>query len=435
VNTSPPNQPDGDLARFLRTKRDGKRHSQEEIDAFIQALVTGKVPPEIASAWLMAVYLRGLDEEETQALTWSLARSGETVSLAELGGPVVDKHSTGGVGDAVTLLFLPLASACGLKVVKMSGKSLGFTGGTLDKVASIPGFRYDLSPEELIRIAKKVGCALAGQTERLAPGDKILYALRDKTQTVESIPLISASVMSKKLAAGADHFVFDVKCGNGAFMREASRARELAQNLVNIATRSGKRATAFITDMSQPLASAVGNALEVETAVEELKNGCQNRLGQVAKILCQGALSITGTQATIEDVLSSGKALEVMARWIEAQGGNPKIVDNPRQHLPKAKVTLAVKAPRSGFVNHFNTAEIGAIARWLFTEGEEDRYGTGLRLAISLGDYVHEGDEIFIVHASNPSMAHRAEQELLKSISITEEPVSPPPLIHAEVNP
>ncbi|MCL6624834.1 MAG: hypothetical protein K6T17_09505, partial [Fimbriimonadales bacterium] len=250
-----------------------------------------------------------------------------------------------------------------------------------------------------------------------------------------SIPLISASVMSKKLAAGADHFVFDVKCGNGAFMREANLARELAQNLVNIATRSGKRATAFITDMSQPLASAVGNALEVEAAVEELKNGCQNRLGQVAKTLCLGALSISGIQAKIEDALSSGKALEVMARWIEAQGGNPKIVDNSRQHLPQAKVTLTVKAPRSGFVHHFNTAEIGSIARWLFTEGEEDRYGTGLRLTISLGDYVHEGDEIFIVHASNSSMAHRAEQGLLKSISISEEPVSPPPLIHAEVNP
>ncbi len=433
MNPSPSPQPDIDLARFVRSKRDGAHHTPKEIKAFIQALVTGKVPPEVASAWLMAVYLRGLNEEETHALTSSLADSGERVNLDELGYPVVDKHSTGGVGDAVTLLFLPLASACGLTVVKMSGKSLGFTGGTLDKVASIPGFRYDLSPQELIGIAKRVGCALAGQTERLAPGDKILYDLRDRTQTVESIPLIAASVMSKKLSAGANGFVFDVKCGNGAFLREETQARELAKILVDIAKRSDKKASALITDMNQPLAPAIGNALEVECAIEELKRKCKNRLGTVAKTLCQEALDLFGKQADIEKVLASGKALEVMAHWIEAQGGDPRVVENPAKHLPRAKATLPVKAPRSGFVKHLDTAEMGSIARWLFTTGKEDRLGAGIQLAITLGDYVHEGDPILTIHASDLSQAKEAEKRLWKTITLSDEPPRKTPLIHARI--
>lgn len=401
----------------------------------MQALVTGAISAEMVSAWLMAVYIQGLDERETFALTRSLACSGEMVSLTGLDCPIVDKHSTGGVGDAVTLIFLPLSAGCGLTVVKMSGKALGFTGGTLDKVASIPGFRWDLSPEELTQVAKRVGCALTGQTERLVPGDKILYALRDKTQTIESIPLISASVMSKKLAAGADVFVLDVKCGNGAFMQEEARANQLARTLVQIATHAGKKATAFITDMNQPLATAVGNALEVETAIEELKSGCKNRLGQVAKTLCESALKMVGKEADVESVLSSGKAVEVMARWIEAQGGNPKVVDNPTLHLPRAQITHSLKSPRHGFVKSLNTAEIGATARWLFREGGKDRYGAGIRLKVSLGDEVNQGDELLTIHASNSSMANEAEQRLLKSITLGDEPPPPNPLIRACMTP
>src|SRR5687768_1679111 len=263
---------------FIKTKREGRAHTPAEIRWFIETLVAGEIADYQVSAWLMAAVLNGLDKHETAELTQAMATSGDVLSVPTL-GTVVDKHGTGGVGDVVTPLFIPIVAACGVPVVKMSGRGLGFTGGTLDKLESIPGFRGDLSPEQLIAQAERIGCAWGGQTADLAPADKILYALRDATDTVESLPLIAASIMSKKLAAGADVIVFDVKCGNGAFMQSPEDARALADALVSIAEAAGKKAKALVTDMSQPLAPAIGNALELRAAFAELKSGMNGRLG------------------------------------------------------------------------------------------------------------------------------------------------------------
>lgn len=276
---------------FIKAKRDGSRHTPAEIRWFVESLTAESIADYQVTAWLMAAYLNGLDAEETASL--AMADSGEKLSFPTL-GTVVDKHSTGGVGDAVTPLFIPIVAACGVPVVKMSGRGLGFTGGTLDKLESIPGFGGDLSPEALVAQAERIGCAWGGQTVELAPADKILYALRDATETVESLALIAASIMSKKLAAGADVIILDIKCGNGAFMQTADDARALANALLSISTSAGRKARAFVTDMSQPLAPAVGNALELKAAFAELRGGMSGRLGRVVMALAEAACEEAG---------------------------------------------------------------------------------------------------------------------------------------------
>lgn len=418
---------------FISAKRDGQKHAPGDVAAFVREVVGGSIPDYQVSAWLMAAFINGLDMDETAELALAMADSGQRLLPESLPKPVIDKHSTGGVGDATTLLFLPIMAACGVPVVKMSGRGLGFTGGTLDKLESIPGFRTDLTPAELVAQAREVGCALAGQTADLAPADKILYALRDATETVASVPLVAASVMSKKLAAGADIIVLDVKCGNGAFAKSLPQARELGRTMKEIGVRASKKVRALITDMNQPLAPAVGNALEVAAAIHELKSGCSGRLGRVALALCKAALDLAEKNADPEHAVSSGAALKKMREWFAAQGGDARIVENP-ELLPQANVTLPLKAAKSGIVQTFATELIGETVRELGAGRmkKEDSIipSVGIEVFKSIGDEVVEGEPLMLVHARNAAEANVALDKLADTIVVGDESVQrPPPVI------
>ena len=411
---------------FIKTKRRGRKHTPAEIRWFVQEIVAKSIPDYQIAAWLMAAVLKGLDPDETAELTLAMAGSGETLSFASL-GTVVDKHSTGGVGDVVTPLFIPIVAACGVPVVKMSGRGLGFTGGTLDKLESIPGFRGDLSPEQLVAQAGRIGCAWGGQTADLAPADKILYALRDATETVESLPLIAASIMSKKLAAGADVIVFDVKCGNGAFMQMPDEALALAKALTEIGGAAGKQCKALVTDMSQPLAPAIGNALELKAAFAELKSGMNGRLGQVTMALAEAACSLAGASLTPQEAVGSGKAEAKLKEWIESQEGDARVVDDPSL-LPFAAHIETVIADRSGYVSGFDCRALGEAARSLGAGRlhKEDVIdpAVGIEVLVELGDKVEVGQPVFDVHSRTNQPSH-----LTSAIEITSEKPSLPILI------
>ncbi|HWP31016.1 MAG TPA: thymidine phosphorylase [Fimbriimonadales bacterium] len=416
------------VIHFIEEKRDGREHSAESIETFIRDISEGKIPDYQIAAWLMAVYLRGLSVSEVVALTRAIAESGEKPDLSSLPRPILDKHSTGGVGDATTPIVLPILGACGITVVKMAGRGLGFTGGTIDKLEAIPGFRTDLTAERLVSQAREIRIALAEQSEKLVPADKKLYALRDATGTVDSLPLIASSVMSKKLACGADGIVLDVKVGSGAFMKTEDRARELAKLMVEIGRGAGKTVRAILTTMNQPLAKAVGNALEVKDAILELKNGCRGRLGRVALTLAKEAIEIAkslGGHPKVNDpseVVSNGAAVEKLREWIKAQGGVSEVVDNPDNVLPRAPIRRECKASSSGFIIEFATAEIGEIARELgagrFRKEDEINPAVGLEVRKELGDEVHSGDLLFVIHASSNESADKAAAKLLSAVKI-----------------
>jgi pyrimidine-nucleoside phosphorylase len=413
---------------FIKTKREGREHSQADLRWFVDALVNGQIEDYQVSAWLMAAVLNGLNAKETVDLTLAMADSGETLSFPSL-GTVVDKHSTGGVGDVVTPLFIPIVAACGVPVVKISGRGLGFTGGTLDKLESIPGFRGDLPPEQLITQAERIGCAWGGQTADLAPADKILYALRDATDTVESLPLIAASIMSKKLAAGADVIVLDVKCGNGAFMQSPEEAQALANTLVSIAETAGRRAKAFVTDMSQPLAPAIGNALELKAAFAELKSGMSGRLGQVAIALADAACSLAGASLSPGDVVFNGAALAKLQEWIEAQGGDARVIDEPTL-LPSAPHVETVLADRAGYVSGFDCRALGEAARAIgagrLHKDDVIDPAVGIEVLVELGDSVEPGHPVFAVHSRTQQPSN-----LLQTLEISTEKPTLPLLIQA----
>jgi pyrimidine-nucleoside phosphorylase len=410
-----------DLHAFLAAKRDRNSHSNEDIAEFCRMLISGAAEDYQVSAWLMAAYINGLEDRETAALARAMADSGQTIDLSALQKPVIDKHSTGGVGDAVTPLFLPIMAACGVTVVKMSGRGLGFTGGTLDKLSAIPNFRTDLSEAELIAIAKKVGCAWSGQTKELAPADKILYALRDATETVNNISLIAASIMSKKLASGADAIVLDVKWGSGAFAKTKDEAERLSQEMIAIGEHSGKRIAAVLSEMNQPLAPAIGNALEVKAAIAEIKSGCKSRLGSVTVELCRKALALAGKSADPMQVTQDGRALEKMKEWIAAQGGDARVVDDPSL-LPAAAVTAAVKSESQGVVSAFDCEALGEIARALgagrFRAEDEIDLGVGIELHVELGRRIAKGDLLFTIHARSAEDADVATRSVRTAIMI-----------------
>ncbi len=356
------------LVEIIAHKRDGGRNAPEEIARLVSALLGGELADYQMTAWLMAVFFRGLDDDETTALTDAMLRSGQVLDLSSVPGLKVDKHSTGGVGDKVSICLAPLVAACGVPVPMVSGRGLGHTGGTLDKLEAIPGFRTQIAAGDFVRIVRDVGCCMIGQTAEVAPADKRIYALRDVTATVECIPLIVASILSKKLAEGIDGLVLDVKCGRGAFMKDVESARALARALVRVATLAGKKAVALLTDMEAPLGRAVGNAIETREALDVLAGRgpadvveCTLRLGEEMLVAGGKAKDAGEARALLEGAIASGAAARTAERMIEAQGGDPRVVAD-RSRLSAGPVEVVVVSPSDGVVTGVDALDIGQAA-------------------------------------------------------------------------
>ena len=425
---------------IVAKKRDGSTLTEEEIRGLVLGFARGEVPDYLAAAFLMAAYLRGLDAEETYFLTRAMVDSGETISLEGVSRPLVDKHSTGGVADTVTLVFAPLAAALGLGVAKLSGRGLGHTGGTLDKLEAIPGFRTDLQPDALVRQVEEVGCAVAAQTEALVPADGALYALRDATATVPSIPLIAASVMSKKLAVGTDLVLLDVKAGSGAFMKTVDDADELAGACVELGRRWGRPVRAAVTDMGQPLGEAVGNALDVAEAVDVLRGERRRRLSEAVlefAVAAQvGLLDVPPEEAArrAHHALASGAAADVFRKMVEAQGGDPRVVDDPGAVLPAAPVVVPLTADRGGHLAGTDAERIGWAAVRLGAgrarKGDPVDHAVGIRFRPKIGDEIARGEEIGEVHARDEETANVAARDVLEALEISDEPVEEGPLVY-----
>ena len=388
----------------IARKRDGQPLSREEIDFFVSGATDGRIPDYQSSALLMAIVLRGMTDQETAWLTDAMVRSGERVDLSDIPGVKVGKHSTGGVGDKVSIILSPLAASCGVTVPKMSGRGLGHTGGTLDKLESIPGYRIDLTIDEFKRVLRQVGASIIGQTSSLAPADKKLYALRDVTGTIESIPLISASIMSKKIAEGSNAVLLDVKCGDGAFMKDAAQARALAASMVAIGTHAGVLTEAFITDMDAPLGRAIGNSVEIIECLEALKGKGPMDVADVSVRFAARMVVMAGVESDhraamrrVEEALHSGRALETFRRMVEAQGGDPRIVDD-YSLLPLAPNVEVLPAPRDGYVAAMRAEALGRASNVLGAGrakvGEPVDHGVGIVTSVSRGDRVQAGDPL-----------------------------------------
>jgi pyrimidine-nucleoside phosphorylase len=422
----------------IALKRDGHPLTPEVIDLFVSGVTDGTWPDYQAAALLMAIVLRGMTPDETHALTDAMVRSGERVDLSDVPGAKVGKHSTGGVGDKVSIVLAPLAAACGLVVPKMSGRGLGHTGGTLDKLESIPGFRIDLGIDEFKAALRRVGTAIIGQTALLAPADKKLYALRDVTATVPSVPLISASVMSKKLAEGCEGLVLDVKCGQGAFMKTEAEARALAESLVTIGTRAGVRTEALITNMEAPLGCAIGNALEIIECIEILKGTgprdvSELAIGLASRMLVVGnRASDSDADATVRRVLASGEGLSRLRAMIAQQGGDSSVVDDYAR-LPGARQRHAVLADRRGFVSRLDAELVGrasmALGAGRARVEERIDHGAGILLQRKPGDAVSAGDPILDLLYNDESGLEEALALVREAISIAPEPPVVRPLI------
>jgi pyrimidine-nucleoside phosphorylase len=419
---------------LIVSKRDGRALSSDEIRSFVSGVTDGSFPDYQASALLMAILIRGMNAEETAALTDAMVRSGSRVDLSDVPGVKVDKHSTGGVGDKASLIVAPVAAACGVPVPMMSGRGLGHTGGTLDKLEAIPGFRVDLSLEEMRAALRRTGCAMIGQTAQIAPADKKLYALRDVTGTVESIPLISASIMSKKIAEGIDALVLDVKTGRGAFMKTEADSRRLAQSLVSIGNASGVTTEAIISRMDQPLGLAVGNALEVVECLEVLKGRGPADLIEISfelaeRMLVLGRIAADRADARrrVRGAIASGAGLERFRRIVEAQGGDPRIVDD-YDRLPHVATCAVVTADRSGYVNALDAELIGraSVALGAGRDRVDDPVDSavGLVLRAKMGDPVSAGDPILEVHYRDRPRLDAASVLLARAVTIGDEPPS-----------
>ena len=430
---------------IIKKKRDGYVLSSEEITDFIHAYTHGEVPDYQMSAWLMAVYWRGMSTRETSDLTIAMMHSGEELHVRDIVSPVVDKHSTGGVGDKVTLAVAPLVAACGVAVGKMTGRGLGHTGGTVDKLESITGFRSELSQHDFVQILKQHSIVLAGQSAELAPADGKMYALRDVTGTIESIPLIAASIMSKKLAIGASHLLLDVKVGAGAFMKTIEQARVLAETMVDIGRAANMHTVAAITRMEQPLGYAVGNALELQEAIailhgegpQDVSDLCYHEAAEL--LLMTGRTdSFSQADVIVRDAIRSGSAVAKLAEVIAAQGGDARQIEHPHL-LPQAPVQQMLTSPRSGYIAGIHPEQIGLVSMHLgagrFKKGNKIDHRTGLVLQAKVGDYLHKGDPLIAIHARTEQEAIAIQEILQACYQWSEEPVTVDPLIFDVIRP
>jgi pyrimidine-nucleoside phosphorylase len=429
-----------DFRDVVAKKRDGRELAPDELRAFVLGYADEEVPDYLAAAFLMAAYLNGLTPAETAELTRAMVDSGSTLPLSGVTRPKVDKHSTGGVSDGVTLVFAPLAASLGLAVAKLSGRGLGHTGGTLDKLEAIPGFRVDLSPEELELQVERVGCAIAGQSKDLVPADGALYALRDATATVDSIPLIAASVMSKKLAVGTDLILLDVKTGSGAFMKTPEAATELARACVELARYWDRAARAAVTDMSQPLGTAIGNALDVAECVGVLRGEERGRLRELSVAFAAEALvALRGKDraeagSTAGEALDSGQAAEALARMVEAQGGDPRVVEDPWAVLERAPVRREVASEEAGYLAEVHAEALGRAAATLGAgrtkKGDRIDHAVGIEFFPRVGQRLEAAQPLAMVHARDEGAAMACEDRIRRAVVVRPEPVEPRPLLY-----
>lgn len=423
----------------IAKKRDGYSLTQEEISYLIQAYIQEEIPDYQMSAWLMAVFLRGMNSEEIAALTMTMAQSGDMVDLTAVSGIKVDKHSTGGVADTTTLILAPLVAAAGVPVAKMSGRGLGFTGGTIDKLESIPGFCTTLTQSQFIANLREHNIAITGQSKDIAPADGKLYALRDVTATVESIPLIASSIMSKKIAAGADKIVLDVKVGSGAFMKNLDQAITLAEAMVHIGDLVGRETIAVLSNMDQPLGQAVGNSLEIQEAIDVLSGKGPAALREVCLLLGAYMLLLAGKatdvltgQARLNELLVNGQALMKFTEFVIAQGGDAQIVHQPSR-LPQAVFRQTIASSQAGFVKHINAAQIGHGAM-LLGSGREKKGDTidlaaGIMMHCRIGDYLDKNQPIATLYSNNQDKLIGSINDIKKAVCISDEQVTPQPLI------
>jgi len=427
---------------LIQKKKDGLALTTAEIDFMVAGFTKGDIPNEQMAAFAMAVYFKGMNSEETAALTMAMANSGDTVDLSPIDGIKVDKHSTGGVGDKTTFVVMAVVASLGVKVAKMSGRGLGHTGGTLDKIEAIPGVRIDFEPAEFLNIVNEVGACLAGQTGELAPADKHLYALRDVTATVDNVSLIAASVMSKKIASGADGIVLDVKTGSGAFMKTFEDSLELAQTMVDIGDNCGRKMAALITDMNVPTGYAIGNTLEVIEAVDVLNGIGPADLRDICVELSANMIHLA-TGAEIEDCrkqasgqLDNGKAFETFVEIIKAQGGETKYLEDTNL-FEKAATQHQVIARSSGYIAHMNAEGCGLASCMLgagrVTVDDDIDYSAGIMLHAKTGDKVNAGDVLATFHTNNQASLKSAEEVFLAGFEFSPEPTTAPPLIYARI--
>ncbi|KMY54669.1 MULTISPECIES: pyrimidine-nucleoside phosphorylase [Bacillaceae] len=430
------------MVDLIQKKRDGEQLTTEEINFIVESYTDGTIPDYQVSAWLMAVYFQDMTEKERADLTMAMVSSGDQIDLRAIEGIKVDKHSTGGVGDTTTLVLGPLVAAAGVPVAKMSGRGLGHTGGTIDKLESIAGFHVEISNEQFIELVNKNKIAVIGQSGNLTPADKKLYALRDVTATVNSIPLIASSIMSKKIAAGADAIVLDVKTGAGAFMKTLEDSRELAKAMVNIGNNVGRKTMAIISDMSQPLGFAIGNALEVKEAIDTLKGEGPEDLTELCLVLGSHMVYASGKADSLEDarqllikLMNNGEALDKFKLFIEAQGGDSSVVDQP-ERLPQAKYKIELPAKEDGWVAEIIADHVGTAAMWLgagrATKDSQIDLAVGIMLNKKIGESVKAGESLATIY-SNQEEIEQVKEELYRSILLSQEQVAPPILIHEEI--
>ncbi|GFR34288.1 pyrimidine-nucleoside phosphorylase [Thermobrachium celere] len=424
---------------IILKKRNGQELTKEEIDFFVEGYTKGEIPDYQVSALLMAIYFNKMSKRETADLTMAMVNSGETIDLSEIEGIKVDKHSTGGVGDKTTLVLAPMVAACGVPVAKMSGRGLGHTGGTIDKLESIKGFSVEMTKKQFIDNVNKIKMAVGGQTADLAPADKKLYALRDVTATVDNVSLIASSIMSKKIAAGADAIVLDVKTGTGAFMKTLEDSFELAQEMVDIGTNVGRNTIAVISDMDQPLGYAVGNALEVKEAVETLKGHGPEDLLELCIVLGTQMLLLAGKAKTeeearkmLQETITSGSAYEKFKEFVKAQGGDVSVIED-LELLPKAEHVIEVKSDREGYITKIVADQIG-IAALILGAGRETKESSidpavGIVIKEKVGSYVKKGDVIAYLYVNDLNKAKISEQKLLEAYHIEEKKPEERPLI------